>query len=57
MRPNKVEIAVQCFHMSRTIGFSGHGNSIYNVIPLLKKENVHLFLSNTNNFPTDLFDP
>ena len=24
--------------------FSGHRNSIYNIIPLLKKENVHLFL-------------
>ena len=23
-------------------GFSGHGNSIQNIIPLLKKENVHL---------------
>ena len=21
--------------------FSGHGNTIYNIIPLLKKENVH----------------
>ena len=26
-----------------TIRFSGHGNSINNIIPLLKKENVHLF--------------
>ena len=25
-------------------GFSGHGNSIHNIIPLLKKENVHLCL-------------
>ena len=24
-------------------GFSGHGNSIYNIIPQLKKENVSLF--------------
>ena len=24
-------------------GFSGHGNSIYNIIPQLKKENIHLF--------------
>ena len=22
------------------VGFSGHGNSIHNIIPLLKKENV-----------------
>ena len=31
IRPNKVETAVQCFHMSHTVfaGFSGHGNSIY----------------------------
>ena len=24
-------------------GLSGHCNSIYNIIPLLKKENIHLF--------------
>ena len=44
MKPNMVETAVQWFRMSRAIfaGFSGHGNSIYKTIPLLKKENVHL---------------
>ena len=26
-------------------GFSGHGNSIHNISPLLKKENVHLYMS------------
>ena len=26
-------------------GFSGHGNSIYNIIPLFKKENIQLFLN------------
>ena len=33
MRPNKVEAAVQCFRISRAAfaGFSGHGNSIYNI--------------------------
>ena len=37
MRPNKVETAVQWFRMSHAVfdGFSGHGNSIYNIIPLL----------------------
>ena len=36
MRPNKVETAVQCFYMS-CARFSGHGNSIHNIIPQLKK--------------------
>ena len=45
MKPNKVETAVQWFRMSRAefARFSGHGNSNYNIIPLLKKENVHEF--------------
>ena len=45
-------------------GFSGHGNSIYNIIPLLKKENVHPiqfginhFLASSLNSQTVLFDP
>ena len=35
---------------------SGHGNSIHNIIPLLKKENVHLFLCSWgyNNY-TDVY--
>ena len=36
MRPNKVETAVQCFRSSA--GFSGHGNSIHNIIPLRKEK-------------------
>ena len=45
MRPNNVETAVQVHSGSvcRTqvfAEFSGHGNSIYNIIPLLKKVNV-----------------
>ena len=44
MRPNKVEIADQWFCMSRAVfaEFSGDGTSSYNIIPLLKKENVQL---------------
>ena len=40
MRSNKVETAVQLFRMSRAgfAGFSGHGNSIYNMIPILDKK-------------------
>ena len=40
MRPNKVKTAVQLFHMLHVVlaGFSGHGNSIYNIIPLLKNK-------------------
>ena len=37
MWPNKFETGVQCFRMSCA---SIHGNSIYNIIPLLKKENI-----------------
>ena len=39
MRPNKVETAV---HMSYAflVGFSGHGNSIYNIILLFRNKNV-----------------
>ena len=39
MRTNKVEIAVQLFRISHTVlaGFSGHDNSIHNIIPLFKK--------------------
>ena len=42
---NKFETAVQWFRMSHAgiCRISGHGNSLYNIIPLLKKENVHLF--------------
>ena len=35
------------YHNQKTLvfaGFSGHGNSIYDIIPLLEKKNVHLFL-------------
>ena len=44
MKPNKVESAIQYFSMSRASvrRTFGHGNSIHNIIPLLKKENVHL---------------
>ena len=43
MRPNKIEAAVQWFRMSGAAfaGVSGHGYSIYNIIPQVKKENVH----------------
>ena len=42
MRPNKVKTAVQWFRISRAVfaGFSGHDNSIDNIIPQLKKENA-----------------
>ena len=45
IRPNKVKTAVQCsiHHVQVFARFLDHGNSIYNIIPLLKKENVHLF--------------
>ena len=32
-----VETAIQCFRVKVFSGFSGHGNSIYNIIPLQKK--------------------
>ena len=46
MRRNKVETAVQCSvcHAQVFAGLSGDGNSIYNIVPLLKKENVHLYV-------------
>ena len=33
MRPNKIETTTQCFRMSHVVfaGFSGHGNSKYNL--------------------------
>ena len=45
MSPNKVKTAVQWFVCRAQVfaGFSGYSNSIYYIIPLLKKENVHLF--------------
>ena len=42
MRPNKVKKAASV-SVCRTqvfAGFSGYGNLIHNIIPLLKKENV-----------------
>ena len=46
VRPNKVETDVQCFRRSRASvrRIFCHGNSIPDVIPLLKKENVRIWL-------------
>ena len=42
LRPIQIETAVHWFRMSHKVlaRFSGHGDSIHNIIPLLKKENV-----------------
>ena len=53
MRGNKVETAVQCFRMSHAkvlAEFSGHSNSIYNIIPLLKKEKVPVLFFYKDSF-------
>ena len=43
MRPNKVETAIylSVCHGQIFAGFSGLGNFIYNIIPLLKKEKIY----------------
>ena len=45
-RPNKVETAVQCSCLSHVVlaGFFCHGNSSYNIIPLIKKMYIHFIV-------------
>ena len=51
MKLNKVEILVQWFRISLAmfVEFYGHGNLIYNILPLLKKENIHKDTSFNND--------
>ena len=45
---NHESISPDSFFLNWITGESGHGNSIYNIIPLLKKENVHVVFSKQN---------
>ena len=41
MRSKQLSNASVCY-VQVFVEFSGHGNSIHNIIPLLKKDNVHV---------------